>query len=103
MARADAQVGRGCGHRIRRLAKVVLEQSGLPIVMRHWCHDGDRGRGCGDMLGALPDPCQFDQLRPVRDEHEVPGLPVARRRRPPPGLENSVERLVRDWLLRGHP
>ena len=99
MARADAQVGRGDGHRIRRLAKVVLEQSRLAIVLRLWRDDRDRGRRTGDMLGALPDLRQFDQLRPVRDEHEVPRLPVARRRGTSAGLENSVERLVRDWLL----
>jgi hypothetical protein len=99
MARAAAQVGRRDGHGIRRLAKVVLQQSRLPIVLRLRRDDRDRGRRSGDMLGALPDLRQFDQLYPVRHEHEVPRLPVARRRGTSPGLENPVERLVRDWQL----
>src|SRR6478752_7600887 len=44
MARANPQVGRGDGHRIGCLAKVVLQERRLPIVLRYWCNDRDRGR-----------------------------------------------------------
>ena len=69
MTRADAQICRGDGHRIRGLPEVVLEKSRLPIVLRLWRDDRDRGRGSGDMSGAPPDLGQLDQLRPVGDEH----------------------------------
>jgi hypothetical protein len=46
----DAQVSRRDGHRIRRLAKDVLEQSRLPIVLRLVRDDGDRGRPHGSWI-----------------------------------------------------
>jgi len=99
MARADAEVGRRDGHRVGRLAEVVLEQGRLPVVRRLGRHDGDRRRGPGDVPGPLPDLRQLDELRPVSRDHEVPRLPVAGRRRPAPGLEDAVERLVRNRLV----
>src|SRR6476659_2376615 len=66
MAGADDQVGGGDGHRLRRLAQVVLQESRLSVVLLLWRDDGDRGGRAGDMLGALPDLRQLDQLRSVR-------------------------------------
>jgi len=88
MACANAEVGRGQHHQHRRVTQVVLQEPRPPIVRRIPRNDRDCSRGAADVPRALPNPGEFAELIVVSHEHEVPRLPVLRRRRQPAGLEN---------------
>jgi len=51
---SNPQVSRRDRHRVCRLAKVVLQQSGLPVVLGYRCDDTDRCTGPRDVPPALP-------------------------------------------------
>jgi hypothetical protein len=93
---ADAKAGRGEHDAHRGLAEVVLDEASFPVVLRYRGDQRDRRRRVGDMPGALPDVRQLQQLRPLPDQDEVPGLPVLRGRRPAAGLEDLVQVIVGD-------
>src|ERR1700761_6692873 len=91
VAGADPQVGGRYHHRHRGLTHVVLVGHLPAFTGRYWQDEGDRGRGPRDVTGSLPDGGKLLELVPVGDNHEVPGLAVFRRRRPPPGLSDTVQ------------
>ena len=79
----DLEVGRRDHHRHRGLPDVVLVGHFPAFNGRYRQHEGDSGRGPGDITGALPDGRKFLQLSLIGDDHKVPRLTVLRRRRPP--------------------
>ena len=77
-------------------------QSLLALVVEHRAEADDRRGRARDVRGAAPDLRELRQLRAIGHEHEVPRLPVARRRSAPAGLEDPVEIGVRDRALGEH-
>ena len=66
---SNPQVGRRNNHRVCRLAKVVLQQSRLPVVLRYRCDDTDRRCGPRDVPRVWPHLRQLNQQRPVGDKN----------------------------------
>ena len=86
-----SQVGRDEHHQHRRVTEVVLQEPGPTIVRRIRRHDRDRSRGAANVPRALPDPSEVAELIAVGHQHEVPRLPVLRRRREPARLEDLAK------------
>jgi hypothetical protein len=91
MACPDPEVGRGQHHQHGRVTEVVLQEARPTIVRRIRSHDPNRSRGAPDVPRTLPNPGEVVELIPVGHEHEVPRLPVLRRRRESARLENLGE------------
>jgi hypothetical protein len=94
VTRSDAEIG-GRKHDVRRgLTEVVLQPRPMLIVVGHGRDQRDgRGRP-GYVAGALPYLREISQGVAVRDDDEVPRLPVARRRsrRPASSIRSSCSR-----------
>jgi hypothetical protein len=91
---SDAQARGHNHHAHRRLPEVVLQQVLLPPLRGDGRDERDGRRGRGDVLRPAPHLRQLGQPAPIRDEHEVPRLPVLRRRRPPAGLQDALEVVI---------
>src|SRR5256885_15056556 len=94
VTRSDAEIG-GRKHDVRRgLTEVVLQPRPTLIVVGHCRDQRDRRGRPGNVAGALPYLREISQGVAVRDDDEVPRLPVARRRRTPSRFEYSLELLA---------
>jgi hypothetical protein len=99
MTAADAEIG-GCDHHAHRnLAEVELLDLSRALVPHDRRHESDRRDGSSNMPSVLPDLGELTEPPAIRHEDEVPRLPVTRRRRPSPGLQDPLQTLLDDRLL----
>src|SRR5262249_57020379 len=78
-----------------RLTEIEELELSCAAVVEQLRDDGDRGGRAGDVREP-PHLRELHETLPVRHEHEVPRLPVDRRRRAPSRLEDPVEILGGD-------
>jgi hypothetical protein len=76
VAGSDAKISGSDHHAHRGLAEVVLDPVALTIIRWFGRDEGNGRRRTGDVTGELPHLRKFLQLRPIRDDDEVPRLPV---------------------------
>ncbi|MCU1346117.1 MAG: hypothetical protein JWL70_2383 [Acidimicrobiia bacterium] len=96
---ANAKVGGGQQDRVGRLAEVVAVEGEEPFFFGFGNEEHDCGLGSGDVPGALPHVAESNELCSLGHDDELPALPIRRRRRSPPGLQNLVEVVAGDRLV----
>src|SRR4051794_23487334 len=99
MTAADAEIGGSDHHADRSLAEIELLDVSRTLVPHDRRDESDRRDGSSNMPSVLPDLGERTEPPAIRHEDEVPRLPVTRRRRPSPGLQDPLQTLLDDRLL----
>lgn len=97
---ADSELPCGKDHVLRRATHVPHDRAKLMLAARIRTYQGDRHRGAGQVAGILPDLGQLLQLLPIADDDERPALLVLGAAGAPAGVEDAVEVLRGNRLVR---